>query len=90
MSDEALVNEQEKLLHTLGAKLDKLEQETIYQLESEIVALKQALTLIGDIGYDYDGYGTPHDLKKLIDEMVGYARNPQSAVDALLEEQEDA
>ena len=48
--------------------------------------LKKALTLIGDIGYDYDGYGTPHDLKKLIDEMVGYARNPQSAIDALTEE----
>ena len=51
--------------------------------------LKQALTLIGDIGYDYDGYGTPHDLKKLIDEMVGYARNPQSAVDALTAEEQE-
>ena len=60
------------------------------QLEVDNAALKQALTLIGDIGYDYDGYRTPHDLKKLIDEMVGYARNPQSAVDTLTaEEQED-
>ena len=47
-------------------------------------AFKQALALIGDIGYDYDGCSTSDSLKKLIDEMVGYARNPQSAVDALL------
>ena len=56
-------------------------------LLSEIATLKQALTLIGDIGYDYDGYGTPDDLEKLIDEMVGYARNPQSAVDVLTAEE---
>ena len=55
--------------------------------EAENAALKQALTLIGDIGYDYDGI--PHDLKKLIDEMVGYARNPQSAVDALTAEEQE-
>jgi len=62
--------------------------DTAQDLIDGVAALKQALTLIGDIGYDYDGI--PHDLKKLIDEMVGYARNPQSAVDALTaEEQED-
>ena len=61
----------------------------VAQLEAENAALKLALTLIGDIGYDHDGYRTPHDLKKLIDEMVGYARNPLSAIDALLKEQED-
>ena len=61
--------------------------DTAQDLIDGVAALKQALALIGDIGYDYDGYGTPHDLKKLIDEMVGYARNPQSAVDALTAEE---
>ncbi len=45
--------------------------------------MQTALTFIADIGYDYDGFGKVDSLKKLIDEMVGYARNPQSAVDAL-------
>jgi len=68
-----------------------LVREIITQLEEENAALKQALTLIGDIGYDYDGYGKVDSLKELIDEMVGYARNPQSAVDVFTaEEQEDA
>ena len=69
--------------------LIKQYREAMKSLEAENAALKQALTLIGDIGYDYDGYGTPHDLKKLIDEMVGYARNPQSAVDALTAEEQE-
>ena len=51
--------------------------------------LQIALTLIGDIGYDYDGYGKADSLKKLIDEMVGYARNPQSAVDVLTAEESE-
>ena len=63
--------------------------DTAQDLIDGVAALKQALTLIGDIGYDYDGYGTPHDLKKLIDEMVGYARNPQSAVDVLTAEEQE-
>jgi len=64
--------------------------DTAQDLIDGVAALKQALALIGDIGYDYDGYGKVDSLKELIDEMVGYARNPQSAVDALTaEEQED-
>jgi len=65
--------------------------DTAQDLIDGVAALKQALALIGDIGYDYDGYDTPtpHDLKELIDEMVGYARNPQSAVDALTAEESE-
>jgi len=64
-------------------------QKHIDELEAENVELKRALMLIGDIGYDYDGYRKVDSLKKLIDEMVGYARNPQSAVDVLTEQESD-
>ena len=71
---------------SLSNEIRALEREN-EEFGRENAALKQALTLIGDIGYDYDGI--PHDLKKLIDEMVGYARNPQSAVDALTAEEQE-
>lgn len=38
---EALVDEQSKLLDTFRRKLDKLEQETIYQLEAENEELRE-------------------------------------------------
>jgi hypothetical protein len=38
-------------------------------------AYKQALEMIRDIGADYDGYHSKSDLKALIDELVGFARN---------------
>ena len=36
---------------------------------------KEALTLIKDIAYDYDGYCTVAELKKLIDELREIAIN---------------
>lgn len=35
---------------------------------------KQALEMIRDIGFDYDGYHSIDDLKGLIDELVGFAK----------------
>jgi len=38
-------------------------------------AMCQQLQQIIDIGFDYDGYKSPQDLKGLIDELVDMARN---------------
>jgi polyhydroxyalkanoate synthesis regulator phasin len=37
-------------------------------------AMRQQLQQIIDIGFDYDGYHSSEDLKKLIDELVDMAR----------------
>jgi hypothetical protein len=60
------------------------EKEVLGQLLFEKQA---ALTLIGDIAYDRDGYITAEDFGKLIDEIYDYARHPEKAT-ALLEEKE--
>ena len=40
-----------------------------------IIAIKdEYLDLIWAVGYDYDGYEKPKDLKQLVDELVGYAK----------------
>ena len=58
-------------------------------LDDEVAKLEAALTLIGDIAYDCDGYtGSASKLGELVNEIYGYARNPQTAVDALADIQE--
>jgi hypothetical protein len=42
---------------------------------SKLDAYRQALEMIRDIGYDYDGYHTVDDLKALVDELVQFAKN---------------
>ncbi len=41
--------------------------------------LGNALMLIVDIGFDYDGFEKPESLKGLIDELVGIARKALSS-----------
>jgi hypothetical protein len=43
--------------------------------EDKYEAMEQQLELIRDIGFDFDGYSTAEDLKSLIDELVGYAKD---------------
>ena len=51
---------------------------------SRAVVAEAALTLIGDIAFDSDGYaGNAEKLGGLVGEIYSYARNPQLAVDAL-------
>ena len=58
-------------------------------LARQVEQLEAALTLIGDIAFDSDGYaGNAEKLGGLVGEIYGYARNPQTAVDALAEETE--
>jgi len=64
-----------------GLKMEAVQKWNRAEAKKEV--LQTALTFIADIGYDYDGFEKVDSLKKLIDEMVGYARDPQSAVDAL-------
>ena len=58
----------------------------VAQLEAENERLQTTLTLIGDIAFDSDGYaGNAEKLGDLVGEIYSYARNPQLAVDALKE-----
>ena len=50
----------------------------------EVAQLEAALTLIGDIAYDRDGYtGDAEKLAGLVDELYRYARNPAEAAKLL-------
>ena len=55
-------------------------------LDDKVAQLEAALTLIGDIAFDSDGYaGNAEKLGDLVGEIYSYARNPQLAVDTLAE-----
>lgn len=43
--------------------------------QANIEKVKDYLALIIDIGFDYDGFESSEDLKGIIDELVGYARD---------------
>ena len=77
---EALINEQEKLLHAFRVKLDKLEQETIYKLKEENAALKGENKALRDAAYRYRSHSM----------VMAGAHNLGEELDALLtaEEQE--
>ena len=58
-------------------------------LGAKAFKLEVALTFIGDIAFDSDGYaGNAEKLGDLVGEIYSYARNPQLAVDALADTQE--
>ena len=73
-------HEQMKLSERLKGRIAPNEWYELEQLEA-------ALTLIGDVAYSRDGYytGDAEKLGVLVYEIYGYARNPQTAVDALKE-----
>ena len=57
-----------------------LDDDVITQLRAELAAAQNALVLIADIAIDRDGYtGNADKLGKLIDEIYGYAKNPEMA-----------
>lgn len=63
-------------------KVYNLLLDKVYEFEDENIKLKnknqeviKKLTRLIDIGYDYDGYSDLYNLKKLIDELVGYAHD---------------
>lgn len=43
------------------------------ETERELKIYRATLTLIKDIGFDYDGFNDADSLKDLIDELVGFA-----------------
>ena len=45
------------------------------QLKERIDKVIDKLTLLVDIGFDYDGFNTIESLKGLIDELISYARD---------------
>lgn len=50
-------------------------------LQNRIDKSVKKLQLIIDIGFDYDGYDSPEELKKLIDELVKYAEESKSVLE---------
>lgn len=56
------------------AKKIYYQRQTLNRLEKENENLKKWLTLIKDIGFDYDGYNDIDNLKSLIDELVSYSK----------------
>ena len=49
------------------------QQKEIEQLKRQIKIKNKYCQLIYDIGFDYDGYEGPNDLKMIIDELVSYS-----------------
>lgn len=43
-------------------------------LQRQINIKNEYCKMIIDVGLGYDGYDTPEDLKKLVDELLSYAR----------------
>ena len=83
VSAEAILNEHADTKQQLKdcAKIVLYKDKKIYKLQV-------ALTLIGDVAYDRDGYtGDAEGLGTLVDDICNYARNPQAAVDALADTQ---
>ena len=60
--------------------------ESLATRNKDYVKLEAALELIADVAADRDGYtGDAEKLGKLVDEIYGYACNPQFVADALKE-----
>ena len=51
----------------------KEQEKEIEQLKRQIKIKNKYCQLIYDIGFDYDGYERPDDLKMIIDELVSYS-----------------
>lgn len=45
------------------------------QVLTKPINVQECLTFIKMLGFDYNGYEKPSDLKRLIDELVNYAEN---------------
>lgn len=45
------------------------------ELKRQIKIKNEYAKLIIDLGFDYDGYSNAYNLKKLIDELVNYAKD---------------
>lgn len=80
MNDYELLMEYNKIL--------KLEVEKLNHYKKLYNVLKdrndkaiEKLTLLIDIGFDYDGYNNIENLKRLIDELVSYARESRKILE---------
>ena len=65
---ELLENERKEFLRDISRKDKEIEQ-----LKRQIKIKNKYCQLIYDIGFDYDGYEKPNDLKMIIDELVSYS-----------------
>lgn len=50
-------------------------KDKVHELSLKINDIKKIAELIVNIGFDYDGYNDSDNLKKIIDELVGYAND---------------
>ena len=80
MNDFDLLIEYNKILQLEVEKLNHYK--TLYNvLKDRKDKTIEKLTLLIDIGFDYDGYNNIENLKRLIDELVSYARESRKILE---------
>ena len=80
MNDFELLMEYNKILQLEIEKLNHYK--TLYNvLKDRKDKTLEKLTLLIDIGFDYDGYNNIENLKRLIDELVSYARESRKILE---------
>lgn len=80
MNDFELLMEYNKILQLEVEKLNHYK--TLYNVlkDRKDKAIEKLILLI-DIGFDYDGYNDVENLKRLIDELVSYARESRKILE---------
>lgn len=80
MNDYDLLMEYNKILKLEVEKLNHYK--TLYNVlkDRKDKAIEKLILLI-DIGFDYDGYNDVENLKRLIDELVSYARESRKILE---------
>ena len=68
----------EELKDELGDKYDKYMYDINLDLMKKIDKALDKIQLLIDIGFDYDGLNQVESLKKLIDELVHYAKESRA------------
>ncbi len=80
MNNYELLMEYNKILQLEVEKLNHYK--TLYNvLKDRKDKAIEKLTLLIDIGFDYDGYNNIENLKRLIDELVSYARESRKILE---------
>ena len=80
MNNYELLMEYNKILQLEVEKLNHYK--TLYNvLKDRNDKAIEKLTLLIDIGFDYDGYNDIENLKRLIDELVSYVRESRKILE---------
>lgn len=80
MNDFELLMEYNKILQLEVEKLNHYKKLYNVLKDRKDKAIEKLILLI-DIGFDYDGYNDVENLKRLIDELVSYARESRKILE---------